>query len=95
MGFLSGINRNPPPTTIDYVDNEKCASVKDDVEKATIRTQPESGREPHHHDPAAEARVVRKLDFRVPVLLGALYLVSFLDRSNIGYCTLCKCPLYG
>lgn len=35
-------------------------------------------------DPAVEARVVRKLDLRVPTLLGFLYLVAFLDRSNIG-----------
>ncbi|EER40246.1 high-affinity nicotinic acid transporter [Histoplasma capsulatum var. duboisii H88] len=35
-------------------------------------------------DPVIERRVVRKLDQRVPTLLGFLYLLSFLDRSNIG-----------
>ncbi|RAH49020.1 putative MFS transporter [Aspergillus brunneoviolaceus CBS 621.78] len=35
-------------------------------------------------DPALEARVLRKLDLRVPTLLGFLYLLSLLDRSNIG-----------
>lgn len=35
-------------------------------------------------DPELERRVVRKIDKRVPTLLAALYLVSFLDRSNIG-----------
>ncbi|PYI11426.1 MFS general substrate transporter [Aspergillus sclerotiicarbonarius CBS 121057] len=35
-------------------------------------------------DPAVEARLVRKLDLRVPTLLGFLYLLSLLDRSNIG-----------
>ncbi|KAL4820434.1 major facilitator superfamily domain-containing protein [Aspergillus spinulosporus] len=35
-------------------------------------------------DPVLEARVVRKLDLRVPTLLGFLYLLALLDRSNIG-----------
>ncbi|OAT11636.1 retrograde regulation protein 2 [Blastomyces gilchristii SLH14081] len=35
-------------------------------------------------DPVIERRVVRKLDLRIPTLLGFLYLLSFLDRSNIG-----------
>ncbi|GKZ77531.1 hypothetical protein AnigIFM56816_011266 [Aspergillus niger] len=35
-------------------------------------------------DPAVEARLLRKLDLRVPTLLGFLYLLSLLDRSNIG-----------
>ncbi|KAJ0419420.1 major facilitator superfamily domain-containing protein [Aspergillus carlsbadensis] len=35
-------------------------------------------------DPMLEARVVRKLDWRVPTLLGFLYLLALLDRSNIG-----------
>ncbi|KAL4911073.1 hypothetical protein BDW74DRAFT_164718 [Aspergillus multicolor] len=35
-------------------------------------------------DPKLEARVVRKLDLRVPTLLGFLYLLALLDRSNIG-----------
>ncbi|CAI7603969.1 unnamed protein product [Penicillium crustosum] len=35
-------------------------------------------------DPELERRVVRKLDWRVPTLLGFFYLLAFLDRSNIG-----------
>ncbi|KAL4867286.1 hypothetical protein BDV12DRAFT_171646 [Aspergillus spectabilis] len=35
-------------------------------------------------DPMLEARVVRKLDWRVPTLLGFLYLLAQIDRSNIG-----------
>ncbi|KAJ9241795.1 MFS transporter [Paecilomyces variotii] len=35
-------------------------------------------------DPLVEKRYLRKLDLRLPVLLGALYLLAFLDRSNIG-----------
>lgn len=36
-------------------------------------------------DPAIEKRVRRKLDLHVVPLLSALYLLAFLDRSNIGY----------
>lgn len=36
-------------------------------------------------DPEIEKRVLRKLDWRVPTLLGFLYLLSLLDRSNIGW----------
>ncbi len=36
-------------------------------------------------DPEIEKRVVRKLDRRVVPLVALLYLVAFLDRSNIGY----------
>ncbi|KAJ5102640.1 hypothetical protein N7532_003169 [Penicillium argentinense] len=35
-------------------------------------------------DPELERRVLRKLDWRVPTLMGFLYLLAFLDRSNIG-----------
>ncbi|KAI4862531.1 putative MFS transporter [Hypoxylon rubiginosum] len=37
-----------------------------------------------HIDPALEKRVRRKIDYHLVPLLMALYLVSFLDRSNIG-----------
>ena len=85
MGLLSRSERDPPPTTTDYVEDEKRVSAEADVEKAAAGVELEAHREVHHHDSVAEARVVRKLDRRVPVLLGALYLLSFLDRSNIGY----------
>lgn len=35
-------------------------------------------------DPVVAKRVRRKLDTHVVPLLGALYLLAFLDRSNIG-----------
>lgn len=35
-------------------------------------------------DPELEKRVRRKLDTHVVPLVAALYLLSFLDRSNIG-----------
>lgn len=36
-------------------------------------------------DPVLEKRVRRKLDRRIVPLVAALYLLAFLDRSNIGY----------
>jgi hypothetical protein len=36
-------------------------------------------------DPEIEKRVRRKLDMRIVPLLAGLYLLAFLDRSNIGY----------
>ncbi|KAI1263311.1 major facilitator superfamily transporter [Xylariaceae sp. FL1019] len=38
----------------------------------------------YHIDPLIEQRVVRKIDLRLVSLAFALYLVAFLDRSNIG-----------
>ena len=35
-------------------------------------------------DPVLEKRVRRKMDMRIVPLVSALYLLSFLDRSNIG-----------
>jgi hypothetical protein len=39
-------------------------------------------------DPVIEKRVRRKLDMHIVPLLSALYLLAFLDRSNIGYAVL-------
>ncbi|KAJ5142284.1 MOSC N-terminal beta barrel [Penicillium atrosanguineum] len=35
-------------------------------------------------DPELERRVLKKLDLRLPTLMGFFYLLAFLDRSNIG-----------
>lgn len=36
-------------------------------------------------DPELEKRVRRKLDWHLVPLVSALYMLAFLDRSNIGY----------
>ncbi|GIZ41984.1 hypothetical protein CKM354_000526500 [Cercospora kikuchii] len=38
---------------------------------------------PDYHDKEVK-RILRKVDYRLPTLLAVLYLLSFLDRSNIG-----------
>jgi len=40
-------------------------------------------------DPEVEKRVVRKFDKHMVPLLATLYLLAFLDRSNIGYVDFC------
>ena len=100
MALFTRLKRNPPPTTTDYVEAEKRTSAEEDIERVGTGPELDKRRQPHHHDAAAERavsaialklmlmsecmQVVRKLDWRVPVLLGVLYLLSFLDRSNIG-----------
>jgi hypothetical protein len=44
-----------------------------------------SGQDVHLYiDPATERKLVRKLDWRLIPWLCLLYLISFLDRTNIG-----------
>jgi sugar phosphate permease len=52
------------------------------LEKGNIETLPPNTSTPI--DPIIEARVRRKLDTHLIPLLSALYLLAFLDRSNIG-----------
>ncbi|KAK4864744.1 hypothetical protein LT330_001367 [Penicillium expansum] len=77
MGFLA--RQEQPEDVIQTApdeDIEKIA-VPAHEEKAPTATLPAI-------DPELERRVVRKLDWRVPTLLGFFYLLAFLDRSNIG-----------
>ncbi|KAF2147311.1 uncharacterized protein K452DRAFT_348077 [Aplosporella prunicola CBS 121167] len=55
-----------------------------DTEKAQELQIEQSGLDSAHIDPVLEKRVVRKLDRHVLPLVMALYLLAFLDRSNIG-----------
>ncbi|RAL17265.1 putative MFS transporter [Aspergillus homomorphus CBS 101889] len=62
-------------------DPEKQQPMHDEESHTALPQMPQSTMP---IDPAMEARVLRKLDLRVPTLLGFLYLLSLLDRSNIG-----------
>jgi hypothetical protein len=44
----------------------------------------EDGTHEDYIDPEAEKRLLRKLDWRLIPWLCLLYLISFLDRTNIG-----------
>ena len=80
MGLFNKIKKSPPPTATDLVEDDK------DVEKTTEYVHGEEGlQQPHHHvHPDIEKRVIRKMDLRVVALVSALYVLAFLDRSNIG-----------
>lgn len=85
MGFLSRFARAPPPTATEFVeaDNGKPqiaekAGLHDEELASTTHTHQ------RHVVPEIERRVVRKMDFRIVPLVTALYVLAFLDRSNIG-----------
>ena len=85
MGFPSKFARTPPPPATDFVEDEK-ASQGLDPEKLGAQSELEAATQPHqrHVVPEIERRVIRKMDFRIVPLVSALYVLAFLDRSNIG-----------
>ncbi|KAL8959190.1 MAG: hypothetical protein Q9193_003902 [Seirophora villosa] len=83
MGFWKKVERSVPPTTTAYVEVERARDLAADVEKHVAKKS--DSEEPHHVHPDVEKRVVRKMDLRVVPLVTTLYLLAFLDRSNIGY----------
>ncbi|KAJ5101632.1 hypothetical protein NUU61_003854 [Penicillium alfredii] len=64
------------------------APESEDVEKTAPAHQESEPAQPPAEtsiiSPELERRVLRKLDLRVPTLMGFFYLLAFLDRSNIG-----------
>jgi len=56
--------------------------MKNDI--AQMESAPPQGYQYVEIDPVIQKRVVKKLDWNLIPLVMALYLVSFLDRSNIG-----------
>ena len=88
MGFLSRFEKPVPSTADDPAAISTAAHLG--TEKADIG-QVENGKESlsaangYHVTPEMERRVVRKLDKRLVPLVMVLYLLAYLDRSNIGY----------
>ncbi|ODH50746.1 hypothetical protein GX48_03062 [Paracoccidioides brasiliensis] len=65
--------------------DKRSDHVPTDLEASTKPQTGEAGPGEYGYiDSVIERRVVRKLDRRIPTLLGFLYLLGFLDRSNIG-----------
>ena len=86
MGFLSRFVHAPPPTATDFVEEDKD-KPQIDAEKTGLHEELlDSTTHTHqrHVVPEIERRVIRKMDFRIVPLVTALYVLSFLDRSNIG-----------
>jgi sugar phosphate permease len=69
------------PETVDENGEKKIESIKQ--ENGDIEAIPHT-RVVNEIDPVIEKRVRRKLDMHIVPLLSALYLLAFLDRSNIG-----------
>ncbi|KAG8532642.1 uncharacterized protein KY384_002519 [Bacidia gigantensis] len=87
MAFLKRFKAAPPPTATDVVLEDKPLPAAQDLEKhrdelSVSESLPQTHNE--NIDPELERRVVRKMDFRIVPLVSALYILSFLDRSNIG-----------
>lgn len=86
MGFMSRFKVAPPPTATDPVEDEQ-ATPSPDLEKSSLRHD-EAGQSHQSHNPHVypdiEKRVIRKMDLRIVALVSALYVLAFLDRSNIG-----------
>jgi hypothetical protein len=77
-----GINPQQPQTdTISEKDLEKNF---EDVKLEARQGSVDNGGSAPYIDPVIEKRVVRKIDMNLVPLLMALYLLAFLDRSNIG-----------
>lgn len=74
-----GIFTKPPPTASDLVEDEKKVGFDPSSEEIERRAP-----QAHHVHPDIEKRVVRKMDLRIVSLVTALYVLAFLDRSNIG-----------
>lgn len=78
MGLLGKLARTPAPPL--------DANGSGTSEKAVL--QLEHGKQaaaPPPIDAAVEKRLLRKLDTRLTPLVAGLFLLSFLDRSNIGF----------
>jgi len=72
------------PTNTDVIQESNAPSGE--LEKGRSASYKENNNVEHHHhiDPEVEKRVVRKLDRTVVPIVMALYLLAFLDRSNVG-----------
>ncbi|KAI4173323.1 MAG: hypothetical protein LQ343_003034 [Gyalolechia ehrenbergii] len=71
MDLWKKIERPAPPTTTDYVEDEKPGSSVADVEQNSQSLGigiNSDGQQPHHVHPDIEKRVVRKLDYRISLL---------------------------
>ena len=86
MAFFRKLQTSLPPTSTDAVTDPTTSPVlvpeKGEVQGKEIEAIVQA-RE-HHIHPDMEREVVRKMDFRIIPLVTALYVLSFLDRSNIG-----------
>jgi hypothetical protein len=77
-----GINPQQPQT--DAISEKDLEKNFEDVKLEARQGSVDNGGSAPYIDPVIEKRVVRKIDWNLVPLLMALYLLAFLDRSNIG-----------
>ena len=95
MGLLGKYQRAPPATKTDPV-RDQTTSLPLDLEKSHVQGNEVESTTPSHEPhvlPSIEKNVVRKMDFRIVPLVTALYVLAFLDRSNIGKCVVLE-PIF-
>ncbi len=87
MGILSRLAK-PVPSTAEHPTAIQAAAhlgaKKKDISQVEAGSKSSNGENVHHVTPEMEQRVVRKLDKRLVPLVMGLYLLAYLDRSNIG-----------
>lgn len=69
----AGINE----TSVDMVEQGKVEAIN---QNTSILTDEER---------EMEKRIVRKIDYRLLPITALIYLLCYIDRSNIGTCTVC------
>lgn len=87
MGFLSRFAPPVPSTAEDPTAIETAAQIgteKPDISQVEAGNKSPNEETSYHVTPEMEQRVVRKLDKRLVPLVMVLYLLAYLDRSNIG-----------
>ena len=74
MGLLKKFERTAPATVTDHVEESDGITSMVDAEKAVagIPGDTNAPEHQHHVHPDAERAVVRKMDWRIPPLVGAL-----------------------
>lgn len=86
MGFFNSFSTAPPPTATNFVADEEASSASALDKDAAYGITLESTTQDHQRQvaPDIERRVIRKMDLRIVPIVTALYVLAFLDRSNIG-----------
>ena len=86
MAFFRKFQTSLPPRSTDAATDPTIPTVLDPEKSEVQGKEIEAIVQAREHRvlPNTERKVIRKMDFRIVPLVTALYVLSFLDRSNIG-----------
>lgn len=73
--------KHPNKNVTVILDLEESTST---TSSKTLPSSPSNGESPFPFPPQEQKRIIRQIDLRVVLLLGAMYAVSLIDRSQIG-----------